>query len=49
MSSQKELQGFAVRVRGVLREVVERVPKPCLPEHLERRASHPTIDVDLIS
>ena len=46
VDSQERLQRLAVVVRRVRYEVVERVPEPGLSEHLERRASHPPIDVD---
>ena len=46
VDSQERLQRLAVVVRRVRYEVVKRVPKPGLSEHLERRARHPSVDVE---
>ena len=44
--SQEHLQRLSERVRRVSRKVVERVPQPCLSQHLQRRARHPPIHVE---
>ena len=46
---QEELDSFAIGIRRVVGEVVERVPEAGLPKHLERRACHPAVDVHLLS
>ena len=44
--AQKELQGVSVLVRGLSDEVVERVSKPGLSEHLQRSAAVPAVHVE---
>ena len=43
---QEVLERLAVRVGGILDEVVERVPKASLSEHLECGARHPAVNVN---
>ena len=45
--SQVHLDGLAVLVRRVFIEVVERITKPGLPEHLQGHACHPAVDIQL--
>ena len=44
---QEELDSFAVGIRRVVGEVVERVPEAGLPNELERCATHPREHVKL--
>ena len=43
---QEELDSFAIGIRRVVGEVVERVPEAGLPQHLQRRSAHPSVDID---
>ena len=45
---QEELDSFAVGIRRVFGEVVERVPEAGLPQHLQRRSAHPSVDIDFL-